>query len=86
MTKNQMDKLIYKAESYIGDIMGELSEAYYADQGGAGGMVEGRFELSDDEIRYCMGDALIQVVGFVSNIDVSEIAEYWFERDYGRSA
>jgi len=83
--RNQIyEGVIAKAEQYLGDIMAELAEAQYEDEGGAGGMVEGAFELSDDDIQYCMGDALLQVIGFGQDIDLEPIVKYWFKRDYWR--
>jgi len=51
-------RLIDKAERYIGDILGEIAEHNYEDQGGSLGMVEGRFELTEDDINCAMAEAL----------------------------
>lgn len=78
------ENLIWNAQSYLSDIMAELAEAHYEDEGGMEGLSSGAVELSDNDIKYCMGDALLQVIGFDTDFDLEPVIDYWFKRDYRR--
>jgi hypothetical protein len=85
-----------EAEGFLGDMMGELAESQYSEQGGSVGMVEGRVQLTPDEIKDCMHEALslldngsIPNKGFHKSfdfealrVDRAKLVAFWYKEDY----
>lgn len=74
-------RLVEKALQYYGDMLGEFAEAHHADNGGALGMVEGRFEMPACEIRSAMFESLYAAWGMEYADDHEDAVRYW-ETDY----
>jgi hypothetical protein len=90
------NKIILRAEDFLGDIMGEYAESQYSEQGGSVGMVEGRVQLTNEEIKNCMFEALSLCdnhgnakYGFGVHFDLDglqidrqKLVDFWFRHDF----
>lgn len=73
---------IRRADEYLGDVMGQMAEQEHSEEGGALGMIEGAFDLSAEDIRVCMFEALFTAGIKEEEVDLLKVVDVWYGQRY----